>query len=200
MSIEIFSIISILNRERDESQDFPNHSSGAAVLLEIAKTLRKDVLNNIDVIFLWCGGKITGNRGLKAFLDRHVIDIYQEYDLNRFYCLNIDKVGENIGLFNIKRIKKKELGELDVIIEATAKNMKFPLSNFTSITSNLSNPAIINSFTKRIKKYPHTSTLTSNEKTRPFNYIKESSTYEEQLNNCVRLSLNILESLDMRVK
>ncbi len=198
--IEILLITAIFNPERDDSRMFPNHLSGAAVLIEIAKILKKDALNNIDVIFLWCGGKINSKSGLKSFLKRHVLNFYQEYELDRSYFLNICKIGEDLGLLKGSRlIKQNDFNKLDDIIEAISKNMNFPLIKQKKIFSDKTSDEIICSIMKKLKKFPQISTLSSLKK-KHFNLTEEKLKYEEQLNNCVRLCLSVLESLDIRIK
>ncbi|MFX1396973.1 MAG: hypothetical protein ACFFAS_08010 [Promethearchaeota archaeon] len=200
---ELLISVLLFNNDNDNSDIYPNNSFGVAILLEIAKILRKDALKNFDVVFLWSGAKKYGLWGLKNFFRRHFFNFYKEYDLDNSYCLCIDNIGarlevvENTGILK----RNKILSDLNDIFRATAKNLNISVVKSSLPTLRQSNQAVIELYEKKTKKKIQTSIFTTSEKSNRVvkNNLKLFNDYNDKLTNYVLLSLSVLHSLDMRI-
>ena len=106
--LSIFTLLIVLNKRTNESTGAIDNATGVAILIEMAKLLNKNPLNNIDVLFLWCGAEEWGLWGSKQFCSQHFDDLEDEYDLDQSYNINLDMVGTYIGLVDSTGLIKKK--------------------------------------------------------------------------------------------
>ena len=66
---EIF--INFFRKKTNESIGSIDNASGTAILLELAKLIKKNPLEKTDVIFLWCGAEEMGFCGSKQYCSKH---------------------------------------------------------------------------------------------------------------------------------
>ncbi|MHA1149277.1 MAG: M28 family metallopeptidase [Promethearchaeota archaeon] len=200
----IFLLLIILNKRTNESTGAIDNATGVAILIELAKLLNKNPLNNIDVLFLWCGAEEWGLWGSKQFCSQHFDDLDDEYNLDASYNINLDMVGTYIGMVDSTGlIKKKNINEnLNTILESTAKQQNIPLKkSFIPIGAG-SDHLTFKAFAKKAGKKMQIACFLSNKDSK---YIHSSKDKAENcstkiLNNCIDIIYNSVRSIDLRIE
>ena len=125
----IFNAIILINKKSDKSIGAIDNASGVAVLIELAKLIKKNPLYKTDVIFLWCGAEERGLWGSKQYCNLHFEELIHNYDMEKSYNINIDMVGTYIGLLDkLGLFKKKNLNKnLNDVLLASASQQKISL-------------------------------------------------------------------------
>jgi hypothetical protein len=149
----IIALILLLIYNRSNSMGSIDNASGVSILLELAKIIKKNPLENFDVLIIWPGAEEWGLIGSDRFLNRHRHEMKQVYDLNNSYCINIDMVGTYIGLFNKKGIfhKKKLNKRLNDVLENSAYKLGIPIVKYNSFTTPKSDHRSFIKFAKKTK-------------------------------------------------
>ena len=203
--IFILVVIVLLNKNTNESIGSIDNASGVAVLIELAKLIRKNPLERIDVIILWCGAEEWGLWGSKQYCIRHFEELDYDYDLNKSYNINIDMVGSYLGLVNKKGLfKKKELNQnLNPIIYATAKKMNINIKPVMNSFGGGSDYMTFQSFAEKYKKNGFQIGF-FNSKEDEIYIHSENDTSErcsaKTLNDCIKLCYDTIRSIDLRVE
>lgn len=107
-----------------------DNASGVAILIELAKKLKGNPLENHDVIFLWCGAEEWGLKGSKEYCKRHLKELTQTYNLDKSFNINIDMVGTYIGLLNRAGYLRKKSINKDVnnLLKSSAEKLNISLT------------------------------------------------------------------------
>ncbi|MFX0075057.1 MAG: M28 family metallopeptidase [Candidatus Hermodarchaeota archaeon] len=124
------TIIFLLIYDNNRSKGSVDNASGVAILIELAKMLKRSPLENYDVILLWSGAEEWGLKGSKAFCKKYRGSFKNEYDLNRSFNINVDMVGSYIGLETGRSVRTKRpkgLFDLNKRLEETANALNIPL-------------------------------------------------------------------------
>jgi hypothetical protein len=197
-------IIILFNRKTNESIGAIDNASGVAILIELAKLLNKNPLKNIDVILLWCSAEEWGLLGSRHFLNDHFESFNQTYDLDKSYNINIDMVGSYIGLvYKTGLLKKKPMNEnLNDVLVAEAKQQKIPLTKASIPIGAGSDHLSFKSFTKKAEKNLQVACLCATKDTK---YIHSTNDTPElcstkNLNGCIDMCFNTINSLDLRIE
>jgi len=151
----IILVIVMLVYEINRSYGSIDNASGVSILIELAKELNKNPLDNIDILFLWTGAEEWGNKGARNFYQEHRKDTLLKYDLNKSCNINIDMVGTYIGLVDkIGIIRKKKMnGNLNNLIIQSANELNIPLVNYPVLIEPRSDQRIFNKLKKKNKGF-----------------------------------------------
>lgn len=201
--LTISIIILLLNRDSSKSLGSIDNASGVSILIELAILLNKNPLEQIDVLFLWCGAEEWGLWGSKQFCMEHFNDINQEYNLDESYIINIDMVGTEIGLINKTGILKKNNFNKNIVnvLEATANSLKIPIRKFDMTIEPRSDHISFRSFAKKAQKTMEVCCFLSN---KDIQYIHSSrdtpnKCIPHNLKCCVDICYNAIKSIDLRI-
>jgi len=200
---EIFIIF--IRKKTNESLGSIDNASGVAILLELAKLIKKNPLEKTDVIFLWCGAEEMGFWGSKQYCSKHFEELDNDYDLNKSYNINVDMVGTYIGLIDeTGLIKKKKLNEnLNDVLKASVTHQKIISENPKMALGAGSDHLIFRAFTKKAeKKGFQISCFISNKDSKYIHSKKDTPELcsAENLNGCIDICYNAIKSLDLRVE
>ena len=157
----IILIIVMLVYEINRSYGSIDNASGVSILIELAKELNKNPLDNIDILFLWTGAEEWGNKGARSFYQEHRKDTLLKYDLNKSCNINIDMVGTYIGLVDKVGIirKKKMNGNLNNLITQSANELNIPLVKYPVLIEPRSDQRIFNKLKKKKKAFSWLSSI-----------------------------------------
>ena len=191
--IEVILLVS--NKKTNESIGAIDNASGIAILIELAKLLNKNPLNNIDVIFLWCS---------RNFLTDHLEGFNQTYDLNQSYNINIDMVGTYIGIVHKTGIiKTKLLNEnLNSVLIAEALQQKVPLKKAYIPIGAGSDHMTFKAFAKNMGKSLQVTCFCATKDTKYIHSKKDIAELcsSKNLNGCINLCYNTAKSIDLRIE
>ena len=185
-------------------KDTDINASGIVFLIELVKILKKNPLNNISVVFIWCGAEKFGIWGAKQYCAKNFFTLYKEYELNDSFLVNIANIGDYIGLVKktgfIKREKVSE--KLNDVLEASANNLKVSMKKGVNPSWARSNYIIFSSHAKMAKKTLQISCFTTFGKAKNLPSKKGIQTKNrvENLSNCINICYNAIKSLDLRVE
>jgi len=201
----IVTAIILGNKKLNNSIGSIDNASGVAILIELAKLIKKTPLEKIDVIFIWCGAEEMGLWGSIQYCKEHFEDLLHDYDLEKSYNINVDMVGTYIGLIDKRGIfKKKPLNaNLNDVLDASAKQQSIALKRESiKIGIGSSDHASFRAFAKKKKiKTFQVSAFISDKDTKFIHSIKDTpdKCSADNLNNCVEICYNAMKSLDLRV-
>ena len=180
------------------------NASGIAFLIELAKTLKINPLNNINVIFLWCGAEKFGLWGAKQYCAKNFFTLYKKYELDDSFLFNIANIGHYIGIVNkTGLIKREKLNEkLNGVLEASANNLKISVRKVLNPSWAQKNYMTFRSHSKKAKKTLQISCITTFGKSKSIQ-LKRGTPIEkhvENLSKCINICYNAIKSLDLRVE
>jgi hypothetical protein len=198
-------IISLFLVKKIQNSDQLMHDlSGTAILIELAKMLKKEPLLHFDVIFLWTGAERYGLWGMRNYCKKHFFDFYKEYELNRSFHISIDKFGNDMGLVkNLGIIRKKRINQkLNAILGATANRMNTTLLKLTLPKILPFHFKILQKYSEKFDKKIHFSCIFSFQKKKQLNSkeVCNKDPFKNNLENCINLCFNVVKSLDKRVE
>ena len=203
--IMIELLITLFNRRTNQSIGSIDNASGVAILLELAKLVKKYPLQKTDVVFLWVGAEEMGLWGSKQYCSKHFEELDRDYNLNKSYNINIDMVGTYIGLIDeIGLIKKKKLNEnLNDVLKASDTQQKIPSEKTKMSFGSGSDHLVLRAFAKKAEKKDFQITCFLSKKDSKYIHSKKDipdlcST--ENLNGCIDICFNAIKSLDLRVE
>ena len=206
LTILILNIILLANKKYDNSIGSIDNASGVAILLELAKLVKKYPLNKTDVIFLWCGAEERGLWGSRQYCNQHFEELIHDYDLEKSYNINIDMVGTYIGLLDkLGLFKKKDLNKnLNSVLEASAIQQKIPIKKESvKIGAGSSDHQIFRAYAKKYEIKGFQVSLFSTEDDVKYIHSKQDTPEKcsaEKLNDCIEICYNAIKSLDLRVE
>jgi len=180
------------------------NASGVASLIELAKILKSEPLNNINVVLLWCGAENLGLWGAKQYCAKNFFTLYKKYELEDSFLINIANIGHYIGL--VKKtglVSREKLSEkLNDVLEASANNLKVSVKKVINPSWARANYMIFRSHAKKAEKNLQISCFTTFGRPKSF---QSTSTLPinirvENISNCVNICYNAIKSLDLRVE
>ena len=196
--IVILTLLLLYNKTK--SAGSIDNASGVSILIELSKIIKKNPLENYDVMFIWPGAEEWGLIGSSRFLKRHSNELKQVYDLNHSYYINIDMVGTYIGLFNKRGllVKKKLNHHLNEIIENTAQGMDIPIVKFSGITTPKSDHRSFLKFAKKTKSSLEVAYFHSKKDTKYIHSPRDTpdKCSSENLNGCLDICYGTIRSID----
>ncbi|MFX0002070.1 MAG: M28 family metallopeptidase [Candidatus Hodarchaeota archaeon] len=200
---EIF--LTFFMKTSNESVGSVDNASGVAILLELAKLIKNNPLEKIDVIFLWCGAEEMGLWGSKQYVSKHFEEFDRDYDLNKSYNINIDMVGTYIGLVDeTGLIKKKKINKnLNDVLKASDKQNLIPSEKSKLSFGSGSDHLVFRAFTqKKEKKGFQVTCFLSKKDTKYIHSRKDTLDLcsNENLNGCIDICYNATKTLDLRVE
>ena len=177
-----------------------DNASGVAISIELAKLLKKNPLEKMDLLFLWTGAEEWGLKGSIRFCRKHFIDLMKKYNFDKSLSINFDMVGTYIGLLDKTGLilKRKMNDNLNEILQATAKNLNIPLNVYNKVIKPKSDYRTFQKYSKKKiqvaffhsdkdSKYIHSSRDTPDKCT------------VENLNGCLNICYQALRSIDLRI-
>jgi len=144
----------LLIYDTNSSKGSVDNASGVAILIELTKVLKRNPLENYDVIVLWSGGEEWGLKGSMAFCKKHRDYLKKKYDLNRSFNINVDMVGSYIGLETKRSLhirRQKEEFDLNKRLEETANGLNIPITVHNKIFGSKADHKSFRSFAKKTK-------------------------------------------------
>ena len=203
--IMIELLITLFNRKTNQSVGSIDNASGVAILLELAKLVKKYPLQKTDVVFLWVGAEEMGLWGSRQYCSKHFEELDSDYDLNKSYNINIDMVGTYIGLINeTGLIKKKKLNEnLNDVLKASDTQQKIPSEKAKMSLGSGSDHLVLRAYAKKAEKKDFQITCFLSKKDSKYIHSKKDIPdlcSSENLNGCIDICFNAIKSLDLRVE
>jgi len=200
---EIFIIF--FRKKTNESIGSVDNASGVAILLELAKLIKKNPLEKTDVIFLWCGAEEMGSWGSKQYCSKHFEELDSDYDLNKSYNINVDMVGTYIGLIDeTGLLKKKKLNEnLNDVLKASDTQQKIPSEKTKIPFGPSSDHSVFQAYSKKAEKKGFQIACFLSIKDSKYVHSKKDIPdlcSAENLNGCIDICYNAIKSLDLRVE
>ncbi|MFX1378496.1 MAG: M28 family metallopeptidase [Promethearchaeota archaeon] len=194
-------ILYLVFRERPSSGSVDN-ASGIAISLELAKILKKNPLNNMDVLILWPGAEEWGLKGSRRFCKTHFKSLKKIYDLDNSFNINIDMVGSYIGLLNKSGIifRRKTNKSLNDIFGATANQLNIPLKIYNKAIKPNSDYKSFQKYAKKTNSKFQVSCFHSSADSKYIHSIKDTpdKCSLEALNGCINICHQALRSIDIR--
>jgi len=204
ISFQIGSIIAILNKSLDKSLGSLDNATGVAILIEVAKLIKKNPLEKIDTIFLWCGAEEFGLWGSKQYLAKHFEELNEKYDLNKSIVVNIDIVGRYVGLMDESGlIKKKKMNEtLNDIIFAIAKQINIELKKQKAIIGTGGDHMCFKKYAKKAELSLQVTCFATNKDARYIHYPTDTPDrcFPKSLNDCIKICHETVRSIDKRLE
>ena len=201
--IQACAIIAILNKSLDKSVGSLDNATGVAILIEVAKLIKKNPLEKTDAMFLWCGAEEFGLWGSKQFLTTHFEELNDEYDLNNSIVINIDIIGSYVGLMDeTGLIKKKRMNDrLNDIIFAIAKQANIEVLKQKSIIGTGGDHMCFKTHAKKARKSLQVACFASNKDARYIHYPSDTPERcsAKSLNDCITLCHETVRSIDKRL-
>ena len=177
-----------------------DNASGVAVLIELAKLLKKNPLEKMDVIILWTGAEEWGLKGSKHFCKKYFKTFKQEYDLNRSFNINIDMVGTYIGLLDKTGfiIKRKLNKNLNNNLDTAAKQLNIPLVRYNRIIKPKSDYKIFKKYARKVRRKFQVSCFHSSKDSKYIHSSRDTpdNCSIENLNGCLKIIYHTLNNID----
>lgn len=196
--IVLFTLLLLYNKSK--SSGSIDNASGVSILIELSKIVKRNPLENYDVLFIWPGAEEWGLIGSSRFLKRHRNELKQVYDLDHSYCINIDMVGTYIGLFNKRGllVKRKLNTHLNEIIENSAQGMNIPIVKFNNIKSPKSDHRSFLKFAKKTKSSLEVAYFHSSKDVKYIHSARDTpdKCSSENLNGCLDICYCTIRSID----
>ncbi len=203
--IVIVEIILILfNKRTNESLGSIDNASGTAILIELASLFKDNSLENLNLIFLWCGAEEWGLWGSKQFCAKRFDELNATYDLDKSYNINIDMVGTYIGLVDKTGIiKKRKMNEfLNDVLEAEGKQLNVSLKRASIPIGAGSDHMSFRSWSKKRSRKLQVCCFLSHKDSQFIHSSKDTpeKCSTKNLSNCITLCYNTAKSLDLRTE
>lgn len=195
ISIPIVYLVFI---ERSSSGSIDN-ASGVAISIELAKLIKRNPLENIDVLILWCSAEEWGLKGSKKFFKQHYNILKQKYDLNNSFNINIDMVGTYIGLLNKKGILRRKINRnLNDILEASANHLNIPLIKYNKLLSPKSDYRSFQKLARKTRSKFQVGCFHSSKDSKYIHSLRDTpdKCSIENLNGCLNICYHTLRKYD----
>lgn len=195
LSIPIVYIVFV---ERPSSGSIDN-ASGVAISIEMAKFIKRNPFENIDVLFLWSGAEEFGLKGSKSFCVQHYKILKQKYDLDKSLNINLDMVGTYIGLLNKSGIFRRKINKnFNDILEASANQLKISIRKYNKIISPKSDYKSFKKFARKTRSKFQVSCFHSSKDSKYIHSLRDTpdKCSVENLNGCLNICYHALKSID----
>ena len=180
-----------------------DNASGVALLIELAKIIKENPLENHDVIFLWCGSEEWGLKGSKYYCKRHLKELTQNYNLNKSININIDMVGTYIGLLDKAGfLRKKSINkDLNNLFKSSAEKLNIPLILENKIIKPKSDFKSFHSFLNKSKSKFQVSCFYSDKDSMFIHSYKDTpdNCSDVVLNGCLNIVYTTILNLDVQL-
>ncbi|MFW9879515.1 MAG: M28 family metallopeptidase, partial [Candidatus Thorarchaeota archaeon] len=177
-----------------------DNASGVAISIELAKLLKKNPLEKMDVIVLWTGAEEWGLKGSKYFCKKYFKNFRQKYDLNNSFNINIDMVGTYIGLLDKTGliIRRKINKDLNNKLEVIGTQLNIPIVKYNKIIKPKSDYKIIKKYAKRMRRKVQVSCFHSSKDSKYIHSARDTpdNCSIENLNGCLKICYHTLKSID----
>ncbi len=197
-------ILILFNKRTNESLGSIDNASGTAILIELASLFKDTPLENLNLIFLWCGAEEWGLWGSKQFCAKHYDELNIIHDLDKSYNINIDMVGTYIGLVDKTGIiKKRRMNEsLNDVLEVEGKQLNVPLERTSIPIGAGSDHMSFRSWSKKRSKKLQVCCFLSNKDSKFIHSSKDTpdNCSTKILSDCITLCYNTAKSLDLRTE
>jgi acetylornithine deacetylase/succinyl-diaminopimelate desuccinylase-like protein len=195
------TIIFLLVHDNNHSKGSIDNASGVAILIELAKLIKVNPLENYDVIFLWSGAEEWGLKGSKGFCKTHRDYLSKKYDLNRSFNINIDMVGSYIGLETKRSLHlrhRKALFDLNKRIEESAGELNIPITVSDKIFGSKADHKSFQSFAKKTKTSFQVAHFHSEKDSKFIHSSKDTPDKcdPDNLNGCLEICYSTIRSID----
>ena len=195
------TIIFLLIYENNRSKGSVDNASGVAILIELAKLLKRNPLETYDVIVLWCGAEEWGLKGSKAFCKKYRDYLEEKYDLNRSFNINIDMVGLYVGLETIRSLhlgSRKEPFNLNKNLKETANELNIPIIVYDKILGSKTDHKSFQSLAKKTKSSFQVANFHSAKDSKFIHSSRDTpdKCYTENLNGCLEICYETIKSID----
>ncbi|NVM17780.1 MAG: M28 family peptidase [Candidatus Lokiarchaeota archaeon] len=177
-----------------------DNASGVSILIELAKNVKENPLNNYDVLFLWSGAEEWGLKGSKKFVDKYAKNYNIIYDLSKSININIDMVGSYIGLLDKSGLLfKKALNEnLNQLIEASAEELNISITLYDKLIKPKSDYISFKKLARKKNKSFQTALFHSDKDSI---YIHSKKDTPDRCSNillddCLKICYNTIKNLD----
>lgn len=180
-----------------------DNASGISILIELAKAIKNQPLNNFEVFFIWFGAEEWGLKGSRKFCKRHFEEFKQQYNLERSININIDMVGSYIGLLDkfgliFKRSINKDLNNK---LQASANKLNIPLDRYNKAFKPKSDYRSFRVFTKSTRKLFQIACIHSDKDSK---YIHSKSDTPDKcsnknLNDCLEICYDAISYMDSQL-
>ena len=197
-------IIFLLIYGNNRSKGSVDNASGVAILIELAKLLKRNPLENYDVIVLWSGAEEWGLKGSIAFCKKHRDYLEEKYDLNRSFNINIDMIGSYVGLetkHSLHLRRRKEWLDLNKKLEETANELNIPITVDTKIIGSKTDHKSFLSFAKKTKSSFQVANFHSKKDSKFIHSSKDTPDKcdPEILNSCLEICHETIRSIDSTI-
>ena len=198
------TIIFLLIYDNNRSKGSIDNASGVAILIELAKLLKRNPLENYDVIVLWSGAEEWGLKGSIAFCKKHRDYLKEKYDLNRSFNINIDMIGSYVGLetkYSLHLRRRKEWLDLNKKLEETANELNIPITVDTKIIGSKTDHKSFLSFAKKTKSSFQVANFHSKKDSKFIHSSKDTPDKcdPEILNSCLEICYETIRSIDSTI-
>jgi hypothetical protein len=195
-------ILYLVFAEKPSSGSIDN-ASGVAILIELAKIIKKDPLEKMDVIFLWTGAEEWGLKGSTNFCRKHFISLIKKYNIDRSFNINLDMIGSYIGLLDKTGfiIRRKINDNLNDVLEATSKHLNIPTVKYSKIIKPKSDYKAFKKYAKVVSKRFQVSCFHSSKDSKYIHSTRDTPDRcsIENLNGCLNICHQSLRSMDLRM-
>ncbi|MFX1501191.1 MAG: M28 family metallopeptidase [Promethearchaeota archaeon] len=195
-------IIYLVFAEKASSGSIDN-ASGVGILIELAKIIKKDPLEKMDILFLWTGAEEWGLKGSTSFCRKHFISLIKKYNLNRSFNINLDMIGSYIGLLDKSGfiIRRKINENLNDVFEATAKHLNIPIVKYNKVIKPKSDYKAFKKYAKIAGKKFQVSLYHSSKDSKYIHSARDTpdKCTIENLNGCLNICHQSLRSIDLRM-
>ena len=196
----IIFLIFLLIYNTKKSMGSIDNASGVSVILELAKKLHENPLENMDVVIIFTGAEEWGLIGAKRFCERNRKSFSEKYFLNNSFNINYDMIGTYIGLINKKGLFiKKEINQtLNKNLEEVANNLGKSMVKQDHVISPKTDHRSFLKFAKKTKSDFQVACFHS---AKDVKYIhsprdKPENCDVKNLNNVLEISLETLRKID----
>ena len=198
------SIIFLLIYDNNRSKGSVDNASGVSILIELAKLIKKNPLENYDVIVLWSSAEEWGLKGSKAFCKRNSAYLRKNYDLNRSFNINVDMVGSYIGLetkYSLHLRRRKGLFDLNKKLEETANELNIPITVSKKILGSKADHKSFRTFAKITKSSFQVALFHSAKDSKFIHSSKDTpdKCSHEKLNGCLEICYATIRSIDSTI-
>ncbi|UCD02085.1 MAG: M28 family peptidase [Promethearchaeota archaeon] len=195
-------IVYLVFVERPSSGSIDN-ASGVAISLELARLIKKDPLEKMDLLFLWTGAEEWGLKGSKKFCRQHFKMLKQKYDFDRSFNINIDMIGTYIGLLNKSGfiLKRKLNKNLNDVLEATAKHLNISIVKYNKTIKPQSDYKVFRKYARKLGTKFQVSCFHSSKDSKYIHSVRDSpdKCSVDNLNGCLNICHQALRSIDLRI-
>ncbi|NVM43475.1 MAG: M28 family peptidase [Candidatus Lokiarchaeota archaeon] len=195
------TIIFLLIYDNNRSKGSIDNASGVAILIELAKLIKRNPLENYDVIILWSSAEEWGLKGSKAYCKSNRAYLRKKYDLNSSFNINVDMVGSYIGLETKSSLhlrRRKAPFDLNKKLEETANELNIPITVYDRVLGSKADHKSFRSLARRTKSSFQVAYFHSANDSKFIHSFKDTpdKCNPENLNGCIEICYTSIRSID----